>query len=846
MTKSSAFTDGDAVNVLRSLAAITAGTSGLEFLRRATTHLQERVGAVAVVLGELIEDDTELPTASIASLAHAGPEEEPFELVLVGTAAGACISHGKTLSLTRADLQQTFPEDQFLKVFDFSTCIAAPVILSDGEPAGFLTTLLTQPVEECRTLISVMEIAAERIGSELQRISYQSVATKNEMRFRDFAEAASDWFWEMDEKLRFSFFSERFTEITGVPKEALLGKTRQETGIPNVDPEAWQDHLDALAAHQPFKNFVHPRTKDDGKVVWLSISGRPIFEPDGGFRGYRGIGEDITEMKEKEEALVEAIEKAQRASSSKAEFLANMSHEIRTPMNGVMGMAELLSRTELDDKQQSFADVILKSGDTLLHIINDILDFSKIEAGQMVLENKPFDLAETVDEVAANHSETAAKKGLKLAVHVDPTLPALLVGDAGRLGQAINNLVGNAVKYTETGEVSINVTAVPKAKLRTGSCKLLISVEDTGAGIPENQLAAIFDRSTQANDANSQRQGGAGLGLAISSSLIELMGGELEAQSRLGEGATFYFSVTLPAHETDEQVPTVPRNLSGSSILVVDDNELNRSMMLEQLERWNFEAAACKNALQAKAVLSAAVQNKIPIDLIILDYAMPDVNGAELALDLKKTPGLAGIPIIMLTSVEQTSDGERFSRLGVQACLIKPTRSAMLLKTITQALQASPSTAAVTPTEDLALPAEEQFTAPFTDDAPIDVLVADDNEVNRSVFTQILTNAGYSYKIARNGAEAVQYFQKYRPSVVCMDVSMPVMNGFEATGEIRKLERDVDSHTPIIGITAHALAQDRIKCEVAGMDDYLAKPVSPQALIEMISSWHALQDRQTA
>ena len=270
MKRSSAFTDGDAVNILKSLAAITAGVSGIEFLRRATTHLQKQTGAVAVVLGELIDDDTELPTANIVSLAHAGPDEEPFELDLVGTAAGACISHGKTLSLTATDLQRIYPEDRFLTVFDFSTCVAAPVILSDGEPAGFLTILLTLPVDECKTLTSVVEIAAERIGSELQRISYQSAATKNERRFRDFAEAASDWFWEMDEKLRFSFFSERFTEITGVHKEALLGKTRQETGIPNVDSQAWQDHLTRAfntSTLQEFRPSTHKRRWHDCVVI---------------------------------------------------------------------------------------------------------------------------------------------------------------------------------------------------------------------------------------------------------------------------------------------------------------------------------------------------------------------------------------------------------------------------------------------------------------------------------------------------------------------------------------------------------------------------------------------------
>lgn len=846
MAMARAFTDGDALRILKTLAHETAGTSGIEFLSRLTDHLYEQIGAVAIALGAIVDPEADLPKAELISLAPADMGARDLEIDLAGTAAGAAISQGQTIVLSPGDLRTYFPHDLFVRQFEFTVSVAAPVLLSDGEPAGFLTIFLDHSTDQCESLVSLTQIAAERIGSELQRIGYQAAATRSERRFRDFAESASDWFWEMDEDLRFSFFSERFTEITGVAKEALLGKTRLETGIPDVDPVSWEAHLSALAAHQPFKDFIHPRTKPDGTVAWLAISGRPVFNSDGDFLGYRGIGRDITELKVKEEALVDAIERAEKANSSKSEFLANMSHEIRTPMNGVMGMAELLSKTALDDKQQSFANIILRSGSALLNIINDILDFSKIDAGQLVLDPQPFNLADAVEDIATLLSSSAAEKGLELAVRVDPALPEMFVGDVGRLRQIITNLAGNAIKFTDSGHVCIDVTRDPKAKSQTEMSTLLFSVTDTGIGIPEDQITQIFNKFSQVDTEGAPKQGGTGLGLAISASLVSLMSGELKVESRLGEGSKFYFSVRLPAHETTEQLGTVPRNLRGASILVVDDNEVNRSILLEHLEAWNFEAAACKNAVQAKAVLSSAVEKQIPVDLVILDYAMPDVNGGELALELRKTPELADIPILMLTSVEHTADGELFSKLGVQAHLTKPTRANTLLKTIVQMLHGGgPS--------ELSLGREAAPTCPSSISAglthehqPIDVLVADDNDVNRAVFTQILTNAGYSYKIAKNGAEAVKFFQKYKPRVVCMDVSMPIMNGYEATQKIRLLEEEgASTHTPIVGITAHALAQDRAKCEDAGMDDYLAKPVSPQALVEMISSWHQAQEQQT-
>ncbi len=841
------FDDGDAIGVLKTLATITAGASGDEYLSRLALHLYDRLGAVAVIVTEYTETETGPPKAKVSALAHATAFDQYLELALAGSAAGIALSDGKTLLKSTADLRQECPADQLLSIFECETYIVSPVFLSDGEPAGALTILLDCQTEACASIVSVAEIAAERIGAELQRVSYQRAASLSERRFRDFAETASDWFWEMDADLQFSYFSERFTEITGVSKNALLGKTRQETGIPNVDEGSWRDHLAALAAHQPFKNFVHPRTKQDGSTVWLSISGRPVFDHKGGFQGYRGIGQDICQIKEKEEALVDAIARAEQANRSKSEFLANMSHEIRTPMNGVMGMAELLGKTELNDKQQTFANIIVKSGSALLTIINDILDFSKIDAGQLVLDPQPFCLSEAIEDVAALISPVASEKGLELSVRVAPELPDNFVGDVGRLRQVVTNLVGNAVKFTEAGDVYIEVTPGDQTDVEASSRNLMFRVKDSGIGIPANRIAEIFDQFSQVDGSVTRKHGGTGLGLAISASLVELMGGKLEAESNLGEGSTFSFTVPLPVHDEAAKAVPVPRNLRGASVLVVDDNEINRSILLEQLRAWNFEAAACENALQAKAVLSAAVEKNIPIDLIILDYHMPEISGTELAFEIRRTAALSDVPMIMLTSVDQTVDTDLFAKLGIERHLTKPARSNLLLRTIVQALHGTRTHDASAVSDAPALAPEPEDTgAQDNEEATLDVLVADDNEVNRAVFTQILSNAGYTFKIASNGAEAVEYFQRCKPKLVCMDVSMPVLNGYEATEQIRLYEESTGTHIPIIGITAHAMAEDREKCKQSGMDDYLAKPVSPQMLIEMISSWFAKREQQTA
>ena len=364
-----------------------------------------------------------------------------------------------------------------------------------------------------------------------------------------------------------------------------------------------------------------------------------------------------------------------------------MSHEIRTPMNGVMGMAELLAKTDMDAKQKMFTDVIVKSGAALLTIINDILDFSKIDAGQMTLDPAPFKIAEAIEDVASLVSSGVAEKDLELIVRVDPKLPEVLVGDVGRVRQIVTNLLGNAVKFTEIGHVYINVERGNDGEENGKFAKLRISVEDTGIGIPKDKLSKVFEKFSQVDGSATRKHEGTGLGLSIASSLVKLMSGEMGADSEVGQGSTFWFEIRLPVHGEQKRTKSVPLDVSNSRILVVDDNLVNRSILSEQLASWKFDSAAVSGGADALTFISTALDQSFAIDCVIMDYHMPDMNGGEAVKAMRADPRMSKIPVIMLTSVDETEDGKAFSSLGVQGHLTKPTRSSMLLETIIQTLQ---------------------------------------------------------------------------------------------------------------------------------------------------------------
>ena len=540
-----------------------------------------------------------------------------------------------------------------------------------------------------------------------------------------------------------------------------------------------------------------------------------------------------------------ALFKAEAADHAKSEFLANMSHEIRTPMNGVLGMAELLARTELTPRQKTFTDVITKSGNALLTIINDILDFSKINAGQLTLDSEPFPLAEAVEDVAALVSTRVAEKNLELIVRIDPRLPAYVVGDVGRFRQIVTNMLGNAVKFTEKGHVLIDVSGETVDNV----VQLKVRVEDTGIGIPADKLPSVFEKFAQVDGSSTRRHEGTGLGLAIAARLVDLMGGKIGLESEVGRGSIFWFTAPMPAHEAGAPDASVPVDVTGARVLVIDDNPVNREILLEQLRSWGFDCAAAESGAIGLAFLDRAAQLGASVDCVILDYQMPGMSGADVAKAMCSDIRTAQIPVVLLTSVDQVDFARLVIDYGIAAHLTKPARSASLLGTVIAAIQKARSQAGRAefvrePVETLPAPAlahiapapaEEAVSAKAG--APLDILVAEDNEVNQLVFAQILSGLGLSYRIAGNGRTAVEMHRALKPRLILMDVSMPELDGYEATEAIRAAEAGTGARTPIVGVTAHALKGDSKRCIEAGMDDYLPKPVSPDRLSAKIGAW---------
>ncbi len=634
--------------------------------------------------------------------------------------------------------------------------------------------------------------------------------------------------------------------------------TRGDLGTAEETSEILRNWEESVAAGKPVsatfrvhgRKWIHVDANITGSDHWLAIF------------------TDVTEAKEREGELTRLLHRAEAADRAKSEFLANMSHEIRTPMNGVLGMAELLAKSNLDTRQKTFIDIIVKSGNALLTIINDILDFSKIDAGQMKLRKAPFDPVEAIEDVATLLSSSAAEKDIELIVRGDVAVRETVMGDAGRFRQIITNLVGNAVKFTEKGHVFIDLSSKPTGP---GQMMLTVRIEDTGLGIPEEKLQSVFEKFSQVDTSSTRRHEGTGLGLAITAGLTELFGGRIDVESEYGRGSVFTVHLPFDIVSQRNVQAVLPINTTGARILVVDDNSVNRRILSEQLTMWGFDTVAADGGAEGLAILREAARIGVVVDAVVLDYHMPEMNGLDFAKHLRGDPRFEGTGVIFLTSMDMASDDSTFAALNIQAHLMKPARANLLRSTIIDVVRTirtrrralenllvggSPQLGAVgsegaslpgsgpanilrLPTGQRLIAAEEPAgsTAPVNAAATLDVLVAEDNEVNQIVFTQILQTTGWLFQIVNNGAEAVKAWQEHRPAVILMDVSMPVMNGHQATEKIRELERESGSHTPIIGVTAHALETDRELCLKAGMDDYLSKPISPEILEAKIRAW---------
>jgi two-component system, sensor histidine kinase and response regulator len=532
---------------------------------------------------------------------------------------------------------------------------------------------------------------------------------------------------------------------------------------------------------------------------------------------------NAAELRRSEEALRLAKDAAEQGARTKSEFLANMSHEIRTPMNGIIGMSEILSHTHLRPEQRQYLDLVRQSADSLLRLLNDILDFSKMEAGKLELESIPFALRDGLADTLQTLALRASEKGIELLYHIPSDVPDRLVGDPGRLRQIIVNLVGNAIKFTEQGEVVVDVE-LEKRRPSPEEVALHVVVSDTGIGIPPERQDVIFEAFSQADSSMSRRYGGTGLGLAITLELVRLMGGRMWLESEPGEGSRFHFTATFGVQKgAMGTMVREQRSLRGVRVLSVDDNETNQFILREMLESWGMAPTLIYDGSAALAAIERAKASGEAFQLGVLDSMMPEMDGLELSARIRHIAGAEELPLIILSSAGQMGERERLRSLGIVASLNKPAKQSDLLDAILAAVDSDP-----------AAPPLEPEAEPDTVGPPRRILLVEDGLVNQKVAVSLLERRGHSVAVAGNGLEGVAAFERQNFDLILMDVQMPEMDGLEATAEIRRREAGKGTHTPIVAMTAHAMKGDRERVLEAGMDEYLSKPIRATELYAMV------------
>ncbi|HET7259641.1 MAG TPA: response regulator [Candidatus Acidoferrum sp.] len=550
-------------------------------------------------------------------------------------------------------------------------------------------------------------------------------------------------------------------------------------------------------------------------------------------RRWRELRIEIAERLQIQAKLVLATEAAESANRAKSEFLANMSHEIRTPLNGILGMTDLALETPLSPEQRDYLETVRMSGDSLLTVINEILDFSKIEAGRIDLEEINFNLRDCLEGTLKTLALRADEKGLELLCEIAPELPEIVRGDSCRLRQVLANLLANAIKFTNAGEVAL------KAEMQAEDVQHLLvrfTVSDTGIGIPPEKQSRIFEPFIQADTSTTRKYGGTGLGLSISSGLVKMMGGDLWVHSEAGKGSQFCFTVRLGVGDSktiEKGTLAPPELLRGVRVLVVDDNPTNLRILEAMLNRWEMEPTLVEGGEQALAELARSCQEGKPYSVILTDVHMPKMDGFGLVERIRKMPEFSTATIMMLTSAGQQGDAARCRELGVAAYLLKPVRKSDLSDAIARVLGVREPTGAVQPKIAVSSQAGKNPAVCLR------VLLAEDNPVNQLLVQRLLEKRGHSVVVASTGLEALDILQRENVDVVLMDIQMPEMDGLEATKMIRSRESDGRPRMPVIALTAHAMKGDREKCLAAGMDAHLSKPIRPAELDEVLEKYMA-------
>jgi len=684
--------------------------------------------------------------------------------------------------------------------------------------------------------ISIALLAERRRADGLQQQlsarerEFQALRDRNE--FIALAERAAGFgLWEMDLETNVVRGSEAWAAMEECPD----GVSGMSADIVRRVVHPDDKHLLEQGAAHSFKTG-EPYLVDfriiptEGVVRWRRSMARVVFE---GQKPKRIIGASIDTTREHE-----TIEAAQASSRAKSEFLANMSHEIRTPMNGVIGMTELVLETDLNTDQRECLTTVRASADSLLTIINDILDFSKIEAGRLELDPVPFNLRDLIEEMLRSLAVSAHAKGLELACDVARDVPSHVVGDPVRIRQILTNLTGNAIKFTQAGEVVVEVAMLDQGD---GDPQLRFTVRDTGVGIPKDKHSIIFDPFSQADGSTTRRFGGTGLGLTISARLVAAMDGSLTVESEPGLGSAFHFTVRLGTVADPERIWPAPQALAGFDVLVVDDNETNRKILVELLQAWGLRPTAVSSVPQALAYLSKASRDGHPVPLVLTDSHMPDADGFALAAEIKRVPTLADAVVLMLTSGDYQGDLQRCREIGVAAYLTKPVRQAELQTAITKALHARRVRPVAAADAAHAAGAHHQPARAAVAKASEwgrQILVVEDNATNQKLAVAILAKQKYHAVVVPSGQDALEVFRERGDTfdLILMDVQMPGMDGLETTGAIREMEAG-RRRIPIIAVTARAMPGDRDRCLAAGMDDYLAKPIHPAELLALLKRY---------
>jgi two-component system sensor histidine kinase/response regulator len=661
-----------------------------------------------------------------------------------------------------------------------------------------------------------------------QEIARQSDHLRDaQERFQRAVSGSQDALFESNLLSGEMWHSPRFRQMLGYSSaESAASADKLETLIhPEDGPVVAKAMSNHLTSGSPY-DVEYRLRKQDGEWLWVRARASAERGNDGKPLWLAGSIRDITEERAAREAMVRATAEAEAASSAKSTFLATMSHEIRTPMNGIIGMTGLLLETGLDRVQRDYTETIRASADSLLTILNDILDFSKIEAGKLDIESLDLDLRSNVDDVGSIMAFQAAAKGLELVVNVRPEVPERVLGDPQRIRQCLLNLVGNAIKFTHSGEVVVEVCSVGR---QSGRALVHFEVRDTGIGISRESLDKLFQPFTQADSSTTRRFGGTGLGLSIVRKLVEMMGGQVGAHSEVGKGSTFWFTLPLEQIATSDAAPMPAHLPIGRRVLLVDDNETNRVVLANQMQHAGYDVQTAHNAHEALQVLRTPGTGAF--DVVVLDYQMPDMDGAMLGEHIMQARDIAPTRLMLLTSLDRSGDMQRFAQIGFAAYLTKPVRARELLDCLNRALSHDAqdwhmhSQPIITRGTLVASEVRRQYSG--------QVLLVEDNAINQRVARRFLERLGCEVDVVGNGLQAVEAAERMSYGFILMDMQMPVMDGLEATRRIRALEGG-SKHTPIVALTANAMMGTLERCLEAGMDDYLTKPLDISRLQDVL------------